>query len=380
MIIDQQYLITFLALFFLISGFFSFLINWLFLKFSFNLGARNDGEMNQVRWSSNIKPAIGGISFFIVFLISISVIGTLPRQTDYLLDKHLIGIIASTSLGFILGLADDAYNTNPLAKFILQLSCAFILIISDVYIKISGNPAVDFIVTIVWVIGLMNSINMLDNMDAITTTISMCIIIGLIAIIALSGPALSTFYLVMLVGVLGALSGFLFFNWHPSRIIMGDTGSQFLGVFLASTSILFFWNFKEQGVVTGFIQFKQFVVPMLLFIIPLIDTTTVTIRRIMRRQSPFVGGKDHITHHLAYLGLSDKMVALTLIFTSLASLPLVLLLVLNVIEWTGWVTFLAFVYFAVVFLLFQLLYNLGAKKHTIKLREKVAAAKTQASF
>ena len=144
MILDPQYLITFLALFFLISAFFSFLINWLFLKFSFNLGARTEGEINQVRWSANIKPAIGGISFFIVFLISISVIGTLPRQTDYLLDKHLIGIIASTSLGFILGLADDAYNTNPLAKFILQLSCAFILIISDVYIRVSGSPAFDF--------------------------------------------------------------------------------------------------------------------------------------------------------------------------------------------------------------------------------------------
>ena len=373
MIIDQQYLITFLALFFLISGFFSFLINWLFLKFSFNLGARNDGEINQVRWSSNIKPAIGGISFFIVFLISISVIGTLPRQTDYLLDKHLIGIIASTSLGFILGLADDAYNTNPLAKFILQLSCAFILIISDVYIRVSGKPAIDFIITIVWVIGLMNSINMLDNMDAITTTISMCIIVGLIAIIAFSGPALSTFYLVMLVGVLGALSGFLFFNWHPSRIIMGDTGSQFLGVFLASTSILFFWNYRDQNS-NAIIQLRQFVVPMLLFIVPLIDTITVTIRRLLRRQSPFVGGKDHITHHLAYLGLSDKLVATTLILTSLVSLPLVLLLVLKIIEWNEWITLFAFIYFGVVFLLFQLFYNMGARKHAIKLQNKASIA------
>ena len=376
MIIDQQYLITFLALFYLISAFFSFLINWLFLKFSFNLGARTEGELNQVRWSSNIKPAIGGISFFIVFLISISVIGTLPRQTDYLLDKHLIGIIASTSLGFILGLADDAYNTNPLAKFILQLSCAFILIISDVYIKISGTPAIDFIITIVWVIGLMNSINMLDNMDAITTTISMCIIAGLVAVIGLTAPALSTFHLVMLVGVFGALSGFLFFNWNPSRIIMGDTGSQFLGVFLASTSILFFWGFKDSGSNNWFIQPRQFVVPMLLFIVPLVDTTTVTIRRLMRKQSPFVGGKDHITHHLAYLGLSDKMVAVTLISTSLISIPLVLLLLLNVVEWTNWVTLLAFAYFAAVFLLFQVLYNIGAKKHALKLQLKAQTAKT----
>ncbi|MDB5281591.1 MAG: hypothetical protein JWO06_666, partial [Bacteroidota bacterium] len=358
MIVDDQYLVAFLLLFFLISGFFSFLINWLFLKFSFNLGARMENGVNQVRWSSNVKPAIGGISFFIVFLISISVIGTLPRQTDYLLDKHLIGIIASTSLGFLLGLADDAYNTNPLAKFIIQLSCAFILIISDVYIKATGNASVDFIITIVWVIGLMNSINMLDNMDAITSSISASIIIGLITVIITGPVSLNAFYLVMLVGVLGSLGGFLYFNWNPSRIIMGDTGSQFLGVFLASTSILFFWNFRDSSS-TDVIQFRQFVVPMLFFIVPLIDTMTVTIRRLMRKQSPFVGGKDHITHHLAYLGLSDKMVAVTLIATSLISLPLVLLLIRGVVAWNWVVTVSAFGYFAAVFVLFQVLYNIG---------------------
>lgn len=366
---DGQYIITFLALFFLISALFSFLINWLFLKFSFNLGVRNEDGSMQVRWASNVKPAIGGISFFIVFLVAISVIGTLPRQTSYLLDKHLIGIIASCCLGFLLGLADDAYNTNPLAKFIAQLSCAFILIISDVYIKISGNPAFDFMITIFWVIGLMNSINMLDNMDAITTTVSMSIVLGLIAVVGISGHSLSTFYLVMLVGVLGALTGFLYFNWNPSRIIMGDTGSQFLGVFLAATSILFFWNFRDDG--SGeFIQLKQFVVPMLFFIVPLIDTITVTIRRLMRKQSPFVGGKDHITHHLAYLGLSDKLVALVLISVSLISLPVVLFLIVHIIEWNWIVTLISFLYFGVVFIIFQILYNMGKRKHLAKQNKK----------
>lgn len=362
---NGQYILTFLALFFLISVLFSFLINWLFLKFSFNLGVRSSDGTPQIRWAANVKPAIGGISFFIVFLVSISVIGTLPRQTNYLLDKHLIGIIASSCLGFLLGLADDAYNTNPLAKFIAQLSCAFILIISDVYIKVSGNPAFDFMITIFWVIGLMNSINMLDNMDAITSTISMCIIIGLIAIVGISGHSLSTFYLVMLVGVLGALTGFLYFNWNPSKIIMGDTGSQFLGVFLASTSILFFWNFRDEGS-TEFIQLKQFVIPMLFFIVPLIDTMTVTIRRLMRKQSPFVGGKDHITHHLVYVGLSDKMVALTLISVSLLSLPVALFLVVELIEWNWVVTVAAFAYFGLMFLIFQVLYNIGKRKNEAK--------------
>ncbi|HLP49781.1 MAG TPA: MraY family glycosyltransferase [Chitinophagales bacterium] len=350
---------------------FSFLINWLFLKFSFNLGARNNDGTTQIRWAANVKPAIGGISFFIVFLVSISVIGTLPRQTSYLLDKHLIGIIASSCLGFLLGLADDAYNTNPLAKFIAQLSCAFILIISDVYIKASGNPAFDFMITVFWVIGLMNSINMLDNMDAITSTISMSIIIGLIAIVAISGHTLSTFYLVMLVGVLGALTGFLYFNWNPSKIIMGDTGSQFLGVFLASTSILFFWNFRDEGS-NEFIQLKQFVIPMLFFIVPLIDTMTVTIRRLMRKQSPFVGGKDHITHHLVYVGLSDKLVALTLISVSLLSLPVALFLVVQIIEWNWVVTLSAFAYFAIMFFIFQVLYNIGKRKNEARIKLQTA--------
>lgn len=360
MVLDCQYMILFLGFYFLISAFFSFLINWLFLKFSFNLGGRE--QPSQVRWAAGVKPAIGGISFFIIFLISISVIGTLPRETSYLLDKHLIGIIASSSLGFVLGLADDAYNTNPLAKFIAQLSCAFILIISDVQIHVTGNAAFDFIITIIWVIGLMNSINMLDNMDAITTTASMCIITGLITVISVTNPLSNTFYLIMLVGVLGALTGFLYFNWHPSKIIMGDTGSQFLGVFLASTSMLFIWGFKDENS-NEFLQLKQFVVPMLFFIVPLIDTTTVTIRRLLRKQSPFIGGKDHITHHLVYFGLNEKGVAVVLILLSLFSLPLALSLILGWIEWSWIATFGAFAYFAIVFGVMQIIYNIGKHKH-----------------
>ena len=105
---------------------------------------------------------------------------------------------------------------------------------------------------------------------------------------------------------------------------------------------------------------------MLFFIVPLIDTVTVTIRRLMRKQSPFVGGKDHITHHLVYLGLSDKLVAVTLICVSLLSLPAVLFLVMNIIEWTWMITFFAFAYFAAVFILFQVLYNIGKHKHEAK--------------
>src|SRR4029079_12727964 len=147
----------------------------------------------------------------------------------------------------------------------------------------------------------------------------------------------SDFYMLILIGVLGALIGFLKFNWSPSKIFMGDTGSQFLGVFLASTSMLFLWQFNEGN--QGILQVKPFVLPALFFIIPIIDTTTVTVRRLLRGQSPFVGGKDHITHHFAYLGLKEPSIVLLLLGTTLISFPLALMLIKNPLSWNYYVSF-----------------------------------------
>jgi UDP-GlcNAc:undecaprenyl-phosphate GlcNAc-1-phosphate transferase len=282
-----------------------------------------------------------------------------------------MGIMTASALGFLLGLADDAYNTNPLVKFIGQLSCAFILILSDVYIPATGILPLDFALTVVWVIGMMNSINMLDNMDGITTSISMSIIVGMIAIIFAKELHENNLSLVMMVGVLGALAGFLFFNWNPSKMFMGDTGSQFLGVFLAACGMRFIWDFKDST--TEFIQLKQFVIPLLIFIVPIMDTTTVTIRRLMRKQSPFVGGRDHITHHLVYFGMKERQVAYTLIGVSLLSIPLCLIIVTDTIEWTWIVTFGAFAYFTIMFGIFQLIYNKGAANKRAKDLAQTAA-------
>lgn len=360
MIFNIKYWLFFLTLFFAMAVFISFLINWLFLRFSFNLGVRNEKTVDQVRWASNIKPSVGGFSFFIVFLISIAFIGAMPRQTEWLFDKHIIGITIASTLGFLIGLADDTYNTNPLVKFIGQLSCAFILIVCDVYIHITEVPALDFAFTAFWVIGIMNSVNMLDNMDGITASTSATIIIGFIVIIFSDGSINQNFYLVMMIGVFGSLLGFLYFNWNPAKIYMGDTGSQFLGVFLAAGGIVYFWKFKQPT--SEHFQIQQFIIPMLFFTVPIIDTSTVTIRRLLRKQSPFVGGKDHITHHLAYLGISDRNVAIILIVTSLVSIGVALPLLFDVFEWSIQTTLCYFAYFLVLFLFFQWIYNKGLKK------------------
>jgi UDP-GlcNAc:undecaprenyl-phosphate/decaprenyl-phosphate GlcNAc-1-phosphate transferase len=348
---------TFLICYLFIAIALSLAINYLLLKFSFNLGSRNNLAFNQVRWTAHVKPSIGGISFFIIFLLSWGIYGFISQERGLVPDKQIIGIVAATSLGFMAGLYDDAFNTNPLLKFILQLSCGVILISFNVKITISNLEFINIFFTLIWVIGLMNSINMLDNMDGVTASISAFIIAGLIGVLAITGHAASQFYMLILIGVLGALIGFLRFNWSPSRIFMGDTGSQFLGVFLASTSILFFWQFNEGN--QGLLQVKPFVLPALFFIIPIIDTTTVTVRRLLRGQSPFVGGKDHITHHFAYLGLKESTIVLVLLGTTLVSFPLAIVLVKNPLYWNFYVSFGMLAYVVALFFVFQYFYKKG---------------------
>lgn len=337
------------------------------LKFSVNLGVRNLEETNMIRWSSDTKPSVGGIPMYIVFLISICIYAVLPLSKEALVNRELFGLFSACSLGFLLGLADDAYNTNPLLKFIGQLTCANILISMEIYIELTPILFINYLITIIWVIGMMNSINMLDNMDGITGSISLGITISALIVGYMAYPNAHLFFFVLL-GVLASLIGFMFFNWHPAKIYMGDTGSQFLGVFLAAIGIIFFWDWKEE---TGeFFQMKQIVAPLLVFILPIIDTTTVFIRRIARGQSPFVGGKDHTTHHLAFLGLKDQQVTLVFVALSLVSVLVVswLFTVRQAGNWTYQHTYLAISYFLLLFLVMQILYDKAKKK--IQAKEK----------
>lgn len=286
---------------------FALVVNSVFMRFFRTLGIREQSE-GMVRWASTSKPAFGGIGFFIIFLGSFAVYGALfPKYSDPL-QPGLLGLLAATGLGFLMGLADDAYNTRPLLKFATQVLCAAILILSGTYIHVFDDPWADKMLTVVWVVGMMNSINMLDNMDGITTVTSLSILACGLTVFLMNGPRMSI-DAVLIVGVMAALAGFLFYNWNPSSMYMGDTGSQFLGVFLAYVGIRCFWN--GSGITGEAEPWRQASMALLVFLLPIADTTTVTINRIARGASPFVGGKDHTTHHLSYAGLSDAQVALT---------------------------------------------------------------------
>ena len=291
-------------LFFIVATAFSLLINGLFLKFSRTMGTKNNPGTTEIRWGSTSKPAFGGISFYIVFLLSFAVYAIIFASSDIPLE--FFGVLIASSIGFLVGLADDAYNTKPFLKFLGQFAAAVALIATNNYITLFDNNLINYALTFVWVTGMMNSINMLDNMDGITTSVSIGVISTALFTLVLTQD-LNHLYFWVLLGTVAALIGFLYYNWNPSRMYMGDTGSQFLGALLAALGIYFFWNgYKFED--TSF--FPKAITPILAFLPSIIDTTTVTINRIARGQSPFVGGRDHTTHHLSYLGLKDRYIAI----------------------------------------------------------------------
>ncbi|MBK6445765.1 MAG: undecaprenyl/decaprenyl-phosphate alpha-N-acetylglucosaminyl 1-phosphate transferase [Bacteroidetes bacterium] len=344
----SHYLITVHGLFFLVSIIFSFLINRLFLKFVRTLGIRNQDD-TVIRWGSQSKPAVGGFSFYIIYLLSVITYSIFFDSNQVFLSKEFIGILLATMLGFLLGLADDAYNTKPFLKFLTQVTCAVILMVTGTEITLSYVEPVNYVITIFWVVGIMNSLNMLDNMDAITTTVSISIILSALAVMAFH-QEFGSVYFMILIGVMAALIGFLYFNWHPSKMYMGDTGSQFLGVFLAAIGIKYLWNAEPPS--GDLISARNLLLPLIVFLMPIIDTTTVVINRLMKGQSPFVGGKDHTTHALAYLGLSDRQVAMVFWFMTLLSLLLVVIIEKYLREWTHTYTAIFSVYVVLMFALF----------------------------
>jgi UDP-GlcNAc:undecaprenyl-phosphate GlcNAc-1-phosphate transferase len=352
-------------IFFIASLLLSITLNSIFLKYVNSFGNReiqnNDG---QKRWGSRRKPSIGGVIFFIVFLAGLTcnlLINPISGGLNYIL-----GLMLPATLGFIVGFFDDAYNTVPFLKFFGQLLCAILFIWSGLIINISTSDTFNHLVTIFWVVGMMNSINMLDNMDGIVTSTT---IISLILCLFIPSIYQNNTDFCINITVIATLIGFLFYNWHPSKMYMGDTGSQFLGLFVAWITIKHVWGFKSP--ISTF-HLEQIIAPILLLIVPIMDTTTVIIRRLMRGQSPFVGGSDHTTHHLAVLGLSDRQVVYALSSISLISGMTFLFFLKSLNIWSQSMTLGVFAFYLSIFIGLQFLYNKaknakrGVEEETLK--------------
>ncbi|MFT4771459.1 MAG: UDP-GlcNAc:undecaprenyl-phosphate GlcNAc-1-phosphate transferase [Cryomorphaceae bacterium] len=352
-----QYIIYYIF-FFLAMTALALLINSILLRFVKTLGTKNQ-EGVTVRWSSQTKPAIGGLSFFILFLISLCLCLFFYDYKDVVSEPQIPGLLLSAGLGFLMGLTDDAYNTRPLLKLSIQILCGVILVVTGSAIALFESDWMNYTLTVFWIVGIMNSINMLDNMDGIAASVGSFILAAPI-VFMISTETYGDVNFMLIVGVLASLVAFLYHNWYPSKMFMGDTGSQFLGVILGYVGIHYCWNVGlEHDPSQGW---YSLVALLTVFILPISDTLTVTINRLRRGQSPFVGGKDHTTHHLSYRGFSDSQVAKIFVFISAFSVLLYTLYLINIDPSDYVMIGMYLFYFLAVFFILYILTEVNKKK------------------
>jgi len=227
-------------------------------------------------------------------------------------------------LAFLMGLADDAYNTKPLVKLAIQILCGLLFVWTGTIIDIFHVFIVDAAITVLWVIIIMNSLNMLDNMDGITGTTVLFILLSCLFGGWIIFDFNTNIWTLTLVAIIGAILGFLRYNVHPSKLFMGDAGSQFIGLFVAFFGVKYLWNVSSS---TETNAWASVIVTLVAFTPAAADTLTVVINRLKRRQSPMVGGKDHTTHHLVYAGFKDIQVWYVFVVIGSFSLAFSLLMI-----------------------------------------------------
>ncbi len=251
------------------------------------------------RWHKRETALFGGIAIFVSFLI--------PYIIFVQPNLESIGIILCGSLIFGLGLFDDAKQIKPHTKLMGQIIIASLLISFGVSIKVIPYQIISMPLTVLWIVAIVNSFNLLDNMDGLSAGIA-AIVSSIIFLFAfLSGE----FFLALPALILtGSLLGFLRYNFSPAKIFMGDCGSMFIGFMLATITLQGSW--KES---THLLMILA--IPVLVLAVPLLDTVFVTIARSMSSHKIFQGGKDHLSHRMVVLGLSDKKTVLVLYFISL---------------------------------------------------------------
>ena len=252
----------------------------------------------------NPVPYLGGVAIIIgVVIVSyIALISNKFTWSNFWLATSILGPAAVMGL---VGLWDDLKSLNPLPRFIGQsiagLVVAIILILNDNIGNPTGITVLDAAITVLWIVGICNSINFFDNLDGGAA--------GTVAITAISLTYLAItgdqyFIAALSIVVAGSTLGFLIWNRAPARIYMGDAGALFLGLLIATLTVRF--KPSTDNSVTSF------AIPVLLLAIPILDTTVAVFSRLRRKVSPFQGGKDHLSHRLGRAGLSRKLSAITL--------------------------------------------------------------------
>ena len=244
------------------------------------------------RWHRRETALLGGVAIGLVTLIG-----------GWLVDPagQLRGLLIAGACVFALGFTDDLATLKPSSKLVVEIAVGSLLVYFGFRLHWTESLTLDSMLTLFWIVGVTNAFNLLDNMDGLCAGIGLIVSLILLVSFLESGNVVSATYLAML---MGALSGFLIYNFYPASIFMGDTGSLFIGLTLSSLAL--------QPNAGGSSLVTVVAAPVLLLLIPIFDTTLVTVLRLLSGRKPSQGGRDHSSHRLVAVGLPERTAVLVL--------------------------------------------------------------------
>jgi UDP-GlcNAc:undecaprenyl-phosphate GlcNAc-1-phosphate transferase len=274
------------------------------------LAARLGAAPREDRWHERTTPVLGGIGIFAGILTGFWVavaVGAAPAS------RELVAILGGCAILFVAGLLDDLFSLGPIPKLAAQVAAALLVIFNG--LTISGLISNDFlagVVALIWLVGMTNAFNLLDNMDGLAATLA-----GIAAVFfAIDALEVHKSHAVLALSLALALAcaGFLPFNLRYGKsaaVFMGDSGSQVLGFLLAALGLTASWKVAGTTVAT-------LLLPILILAVPILDTTLVTVVRLLDGRPVYQGGRDHTSHRLVYHGLSEKRAVVLLAVISAA--------------------------------------------------------------
>ena len=254
-------------------------------------GARRVGLVaapRRDRWHRTATPTVGGIGIFAAFALGAWLFCPPVARAHHIL-------IAAAVL-FAAGLADDVVQLAPVAKLAIQVLAAAMVVGAGLQLPWTAHPAVNAAITLVWLVGITNAINLLDNMDGLAAGIAAIACVFLTVTFVTNGQLAEA---ALTMALCGAVAGFLVFNFNPASIFMGDCGSMFLGSALGGLALLSGYGRSRNLTAVVF-------TPVLILIIPILDTCLVTVTRKLAGRPVSVGGRDHSSHRLVALGASER--------------------------------------------------------------------------
>jgi UDP-GlcNAc:undecaprenyl-phosphate GlcNAc-1-phosphate transferase len=263
------------------------------------------------------KPLFGGLAFYFSFILTIllgliilkffwdspylkliipqSIIGKIPPFQREIFK--ILPIVLGGTLVMIIGLIDDIKGMNAYVKLFFTTVVGILMVFLGVRITLfMPNPFFGGLLTVLWFVLLMNSFNLMDNMDGLACGVALVATFIFVGITSLQYQFFTSYILVIFAGV---LAGFLIFNWYPSSIFMGDAGSMWIGFMLATLTIMS--TFYCEGKPT----LLPVVMPLLILGVPIFDTVSVVLIRLSRKKPLFVGDKNHFSHRLVQLGMTQ---------------------------------------------------------------------------